>query len=625
MQIFLDYDALSRAVAARIAALVRAKPDAVLGLATGSTPIGVYRELIRLHATENLDFSRVTTFNLDEYFPIEADAPQSYRRFMREQLWSGLNIAPENCCIPDGTARSPAAVESDCAAYEAEIRRRGGLDLQLLGIGRSGHIGFNEPGSALESRTRLVTLDYLTRADAATVFFGLENVPVRAITMGIATIIDAREIILMASGARKAPIIARAWQEKITAKIPASLLREHPNCEVYLDEAAAAALAGRAQPWRAAGADFADAALRERALIGIALENQTTLAQITPADLERAGAGALASDAAQLARYASEVAAALTAKTDDEAHLPQGQTVLCLSPHPDDDVICCGATLLKLAARGNQIWIAYGVSGANAVRDKDVFEALRARHTPLIAFLETHLKPQQRLEDALNEVRASIFERAAGAPDAPLLRELKRLVRQSEAANVCRIIGARPLFWNLPFYNQSTENERAESGRGEVGSSDVEIALESLRRVRPDLVLTTGEFNDPHGTHAACARAFEGAARLYASENGAENGAAFEQWSYRGAWDEWPLWAGGYFSVFDKALMERKIELILEHVSQLDPVFPGGSDPREFFERARERNRDSARELQTLGILPPSRSFAPLYAEVFQIVPTRAR
>ena len=129
MQIFPDYDALSRAVAARIAARVRAKPDAVLGLATGSTPIGVYRELMRLHAAENLDFSRVTTFNLDEYFPIEADAPQSYRRFMRERLWSGLNIAPENCFIPDGTARSPAAVEADCAAYEAEIARRGGLDL----------------------------------------------------------------------------------------------------------------------------------------------------------------------------------------------------------------------------------------------------------------------------------------------------------------------------------------------------------------------------------------------------------------------------------------------------------------------------------------------------------------
>ena len=472
-----------------------------------------------------------------------------------------------------------------------------------------------------------MTLDYLTRADAAADFFGLKNVPMRAITLGIANILEAREIILMASGAHKAPIVARAWQEPITAKVPASLLRAHPNCEIFLDEAAAAALAGRAKPWRAAGADFADANFRARALVGIALENQTALTQITPADLERADAGDLAADDAQLALIASEVAADLAAKTDDEAHLPQGQTVLCLSPHPDDDVICCGATLLKLAARGNEIWIAYGVSGANAVRDQDVLEALRARHAPLIEWLAAHLKPQQRLEDALNEARASIFERAAGAPDAPLLRQLKRLVRQSEAANACQIIGARPLFWNLPFYNQDDEN-----GRGEVGASDVQIALESLRRVRPDLVLTTGEFNDPHGTHAQCARAFEDAARLYTAENAGENGAgdgaasggAFEQWSYRGAWDEWPLWAGDYFSVFDKALMERKIELILEHLSQLDPLFPGGSDPREFFERARERNRDSARALQTLGVLPASRSFAPLFAEVFQIASARA-
>ena len=601
-RIFPDYDQLSRAVAARIAAVVHAKPDATLGLATGSTPIGVYRELVRLHRAASLDFSRVAVFNLDEYFPLAPDAPQSYRRFMRRHLFDAINIAPENCHIPDGAPRSIAAVERDCAAYEAAIAARGSLDLQLLGIGRTGHIGFNEPGSSRESRTRLVTLDHLTRADAAADFFGLENVPVRAITLGIATILEAREIILMASGAAKAPIVAQTLEAKITSKVPASWTREHPDLQVFLDEAAAAQLAPNARPWRAPGAQWTPE-LRRRALISIALEREKTLADLTARDLSAAGAPALGASAADFARALDQVFADLERATGDD-NLPRDQTVLCLSPHPDDDVICCGATLLQLAARSNRLCIAYGVSGANAVRDKDVLALLRARQTRLIAFLEAQLAPSVTLDDAIGQVRASIWEREPGAPDAPLLRELKRLVREGEAADACGKMGAQPLFWNLPFYDDNRE----------IGDDDVQIALETLRQVRPDLVLLTGEFNDPHGTHEKCARAFDRAARLY----GAQGGKAFEIWNYRGAWDEWPLWAGDVFSVFEKAHMERKIGLILDHVSQLDPLFPGGSDPREFFERARERNRDTARDLQRLGVLPPSRSFAPLYAEVFR-------
>ena len=599
--IFPDYETMSRAVAARIAAVVRAKPDAVLGLATGSTPLGVYRELIRLHREENLDFSRVSTFNLDEYFPLEADAPQSYHRFMRENLSDLVNLAPQNCHIPDGAARSMEQVEADCARYEAEIAARGGLDLQLLGIGRTGHVGFNEPGSALESRTRAVILDHLTRADAAADFFGIENVPIRAITMGIATILQARELILMASGATKAPIVAEALEGKVTSKVPASWTRQHPNLRVFLDEKAAALLASNARPWSAPGANWDAPALRRRALVSVALETAKPLAELTCADME--GAGAADCDGAPLARAKTEILDALKSATDDDL-LPRDQTILCLSPHPDDDVICCGATLLKLRARGNRLFVAYGVSGANAVRDKDVLALLRARHPRLISYLEEHLAPGVGLENAIEEVRASVWERATGAPDAPLLRELKRLVREGEAADACRKMGAQPLFWNLPFYGAHRE----------VDESDVAIALQTLRQTRPDWVLCTGEFNDPHGTHEKCARAFERAARRYQSEGGPD----FQQWNYRGAWDEWPLWAGDFFSVFDKALMERKTGLILDHISQLDPVFPGGNDPREFFERARDRNRDTARDLQKLGVLPPSRSFAPIYAEVFQ-------
>lgn len=600
-----NYSELSREVAAQIAALVREKPDAVLGLATGSTPLGVYRELIRCHREEGLDFSQVRAFNLDEYFPIEADAPQSYYRFMREKLFDHINIAPQNCFIPSGRMRSVAEVEEGCAAYEAKITEAGGLDLQLLGIGRTGHIGFNEPGSSRDSRTRLVVLNHLTRADAAADFFGFENVPVRAITMGIETIMGAREVVFMASGASKAAIVTEALEGKVTSKVPASFLREHSNLSVHLDEVAATGLTQRAHPWWAPDADFGQSALRQRTLVSLALEQGKALAELTLDDLERGQASRLARDEAELNGIKTEVVANLNDKLDDEAHLPQGKTVLCLSPHPDDDVICCGATLLKLAARGNRVFVAYGVNGANAVRDKDVLALLRARHPRLITYLEETTQPGQSFEQVFDELRTAIFERQPGQPDAPLLRELKRLVREGEASDGCRKMGAKPLFWNLPFYNDDAE----------VGEADVAIALETLRKVQPDLVLLTGEFNDPHGTHEKCALAFERAAQEYLEAGGA----AFARWNYRGAWDEWPLWKGDFFSVFDKSTMEKKIGLILDHISQLDPLFPGGSDPREFFERARDRNRDTARQLQQLGLLPHSRSFDPLYAEVFLI------
>ena len=604
ISIHSNYAELSRAVASRIAQIVREKPDAVLGLATGSTPIGVYQELIRLQREEALDFSRVRAFNLDEYFPLEPDAPQSYARFMREQLFEHINIRRENCFIPSGQGRSSAQVEKDCAAYEANIAEAGGLDLQLLGIGRTGHIGFNEPGSALESRTRLVVLDHLTRADAANDFFGLENVPVRAISMGIATILGAREVVLMASGAAKATVLAEALEGKITSKVPASFLREHPQFAVFLDEGAATGLVERAQPWRVPGADFASPSLRKRTLLSVALEREKPLDALTTEDLAIAGAARLVSTESELKCAKEEVIAALKSGASDEA-LPEGKIVLCLSPHPDDDVICCGATLLKLTARGNKTFVAFGVNGANAVRDKDVLALLRARHPRLISYIEEHAEPGKSFEQVFDSLRAAIFDRRPGESDAPLLRELKRLVREGEASDACRKMGARPLFWNLPFYNENRS----------IGDADIQIALDTLRHIQPDLVLLTGEFNDPHGTHEKCAQAFERAAKIYAEEGGKE----FERWNYRGAWDEWPLWAGDFFSLFDKAMMEQKIGLILDHISQLDPLFPGGTDPREFFERARDRNRDTARQLQHLGLLPPSRSFAPIYAEVFRV------
>ncbi|RYX84120.1 glucosamine-6-phosphate deaminase [bacterium] len=586
LEIRADYPTLCREVAARIADLVRRKPDAVLGLATGSTPIGVYKELIRLHREEGLSFARVTTFNLDEYFPLAPDALQSYRRFMNEQLFDHIDIAPENTHVPDGRPRATEQVEADCRAYEEAIVAVGGLDFQLLGIGRTGHIGFNEPGSSQESRTRLVVLDHLTRNDAAGDFFGIENVPARAITMGVGTICSAREIAMLASGRKKADIVAEAMTGKITSKVPASFLREHPNATFWLDENAASELPERqsASPGT------------PQAIIRAALERRTPLWSLSgfePSEIVN-------------------VETDLKRRMDDDATLPSNKTVLCLSPHPDDDVICCGATLLKLAARGNRVYVAYGVSGANAVRDKDVLALLRARHPRLIAYLEETLEPGKSLEDAVNEVRFSIFERESGAADAPLLRELKRLVREGEAADACRKMGAKPIFLNLPFYGDG-------ASRTAPGEADWTIMRNALQLTKPDVVMMTGELSDPHGTHEVCEQVFEHEAGPL-EQSGALK---FERWLYRGGYLEWRVEEASLYSIFGKEEMDAKIGLILDHISQLDPMFPGG-DAREFWERARDRNRQSARELQTLGLLPVSRSFSPLFAELFRVVPSQS-
>jgi glucosamine-6-phosphate deaminase len=573
IQILPDYTQVCRQVAARIAELVRQKPDAVLGLATGSTPLGVYEELIRLHREEGLSFAGVRAFNLDEYYPLAADAPQSYARFMAKNLFDHIGILPENCFIPSGESRSMEEVDADCIAYDAKIAECGGLDLQLLGIGRTGHIGFNEPGSAIDSRTRLITLDSITRTDAAGDFFGLQNVPVRAITMGIATIMESREIILVASGAKKAEIVVEALEGKITSKVPASFLRQHPNVVYWFDENAASQLTITSTENREIS--------QRQQWIKTALSDGRLLEE--------------------LGEEALSIVEDLKRRSSDDV-LPTGKTILCLSPHPDDDVICCGATLLKMASRGNNLYVAYGVNGANAVRDKDVLAHLRAQHPRLIAYLEENLEPGKSLETAVNEVRTSIFERQDGSPDAPLLRELKRLVREGEASDGCRKMKAKPIFLDLPFYGDGVE-------RLPVGEDDVARMLDMLNQVRPDIVMLTGEKNDPHGTHEMCEQAFNLAAEQYDGE--------FERWNYRGAWDDYQSWEGDYFSVFEKPLMEQKIDLILDHISQLDPLFPG-TQPKEFWERARDRNRENARQLQKLGVLPASRSFAPIYVEVFK-------
>src|SRR5256714_3460357 len=250
--LIFDYDEIAKTIARRIAEIIkerrREEGRAVLGLATGSTPIGIYRELIRMHREEGLDFSDVVTFNLDEYYPMKPESIHSYHRFMRENLFNHINIKPQNVHIPRGDVPRDD-VEVECDRYDAAIMKAGGIDLQILGIGKTGHIGFNEPGSGSESRTRRIALDTVTRRDAAADFFGEDNVPTEAITMGVASIMDAKEIALVATGEHKAAIIKRAVEGEPDPDVAATYLQAHPNAIFYVDVAAAAELTRSKTPW----------------------------------------------------------------------------------------------------------------------------------------------------------------------------------------------------------------------------------------------------------------------------------------------------------------------------------------------------------------------------------------
>ena len=342
----------------------------MLGLATGSTPIGVYRELIRMHRDEGLSFTDVITFNLDEYYPMDPGSIHSYHRFMWENLFSQLDIPPANVHIPRGDVRRDE-VEAECRRYEDAIREAGGIDLQLLGIGRTGHIGFNEPGSGAESRTRVVTLDLVTRKDTAADFFGEENVPREAITMGVETIFEAREILMLATGEHKADIVRRAVEGEVDHEVAATFLQRHPNTTFYLDGPAAAALTRVATPWLLGPVEWTSS-LVVRAVVWLSHQSGKAILKLTQRDYAEHRLSSL------VARYGSpgalngEVFNALGAKIRGRSKLPRGKRIVCFSPHPDDDVISMGGILHKLAVNGNDITVAYMTSGNLAVFDHDV-------------------------------------------------------------------------------------------------------------------------------------------------------------------------------------------------------------------------------------------------------------
>ena len=609
VSVFDNPAAASINVAQRIANLIRDKQEkkqkAVLGLATGVTPIAVYAELVRLHKEENLSFSNVITFNLDEYYPMQPNAAQSYVTFMNENLFDHIDIPKDNINIPDGTLELEA-IPAFCLDYERKIGELGGLDIQILGIGRTGHIGFNEPGSAPNSGTRLVTLDDLTRRDAARDFGGKSFVPSKAITMGIGTIFKAREIILMAWNQKKASIIKKAVEGEISSEVPATYLQLSDHVEFILDKDAASLLTRFDTPWLVKDCVWEDKLIR-KAVIWLANTLKKPILKLTEDDFNNHGMAQLAIERGPVYNINIHIFNKLQhtitgwpggkPNADDsqrpERATPAKKRVIIFSPHPDDDVISMGGTFIRLVDQQHDVHVAYQTSGNTAVWDDDALRFVEFS----IDFAEKMGLDQKELKGIYDNMRTFIAAKKPNQVDTPEIQSVKGLIRKGEAiagARYCGLEDDHIHFMALPFY------ESGKNKKNPVTNLDVELTMELLQKVKPEQIFAAGDFEDPHGTHLVCFNIIiEAMNRLRETEEWAKN---CWLWMYRGAWQEFDTHEIEMAVPLSPQELLKKKYAIFKHQSQKDrAVFPG-DDSREFWERAEDRNRDTARAYDDLGL-----------------------
>lgn len=608
-RIFKDPKEASRSVAHEIADLIRSKAKegkkCVLGLATGSSPMTVYAELIRLHKEEGLSFKNVVSFNLDEYYPMEADAIQSYWRFMREHLFDHVDIPKENYFIPVGTIPQ-SQIADFCKSYEAKIDSLGGLDFQLLGIGGNGHIGFNEPGSLINSKTRLMMLDHSTRV-AATMDFGGEliKVPKKAITLGVSKIMQAKRVVLLAWGERKAGMIADAVQGSVSEHNPSSYLQNHSNVVFVVDESAASELIRIKSPWLVEDVEW-DSKTVKKAVTSLSLILEKPILKLTNKDYNDNGLSDLLARYGQAYEINIEVFNQLQytisgwpggkANFDDtnrpERALPAKKRVIIFSPHPDDDIISMGGTFQRLKEQGHEVHVAYQTSGNIAVSDD---EALRFIDF-VMDFNDHFLINNTQTATIFEEAKLFLKNKKDSELDSSAVRHVKGLIRKGEAKNTCRFVGIpveNAHFLNMPFY------ETGQIQKAPLGKNDIEIIKDLIEEIKPHQIYAAGDLADPHGTHKVCLDAIFAAVGLLKHKNFMKD---CWVWLYRGAWAEWEIHEIEMAVPMSPDQVLQKRLGIFKHQSQKDGVVFQGSDAREFWQRAEERNQATAELYNKLGL-----------------------
>ena len=592
----------SKLIAHTIAGLIEQKQKnnemCVLGLATGSSPISVYRELVRLHQEEGLSFQNVISFNLDEYYPISKDDIQSYHYFMHIHLFNHVDIKPENIHIPDG-GLSADKTRNFCIKYEKKIESAGGIDIQILGIGRTGHIGFNEPGSHRNSKTRTITLDYLTSYDAAPSFQGIENVPRKAITMGIQTILSAKRVLLMAWGTNKADIINKAIEGVVSSSIPTTYLQLHKNTTLILDNEAASELTRIKAPWLAANCEW-DKNLRSKAISWLCRRTGKSILKLTDKDYNDNGMSDLLAlhgssydlNIEMFNRLQHSITGWPGGKpnSDDknrpERAIPEKKRVIIFSPHPDDDVISMGGTFDRLVAQGHEVHVAYQTSGNIAVSDQDAKRFLEVTQDILKS---DQIKQIEKLNGE--------FENLNPNNPTPLgICNLKGSIRKGESLGATRYIGIpddQVHFMNLPFYETGLIDKNPPSQK------DLDLTIALIDELKPHQIYAAGDLADPHGTHRVCLNIIFSSLDVLKTKSFMKD---CWMWLYRGAWHEWEIHEIEMAVPMSPDQVLRKRKAIFYHQSQKDGVMFQGEDKREFWIRAEDRNAETAKKYKDMGL-----------------------
>ena len=606
--IFENSTSASKIVAQEIASLIRSKQQnnesCVLGLATGSSPKGLYAELVRLHKEEGLSFKNVITFNLDEYYPMEPDSVNSYVRFMKELLLDQVDILPENYNIPDGTL-SKEEIADYCANYEAKIEALGGIDLQVLGIGGNGHIGFNESGSLQNSKTRLVALDHITRVAASKDFSGLGNTPRTAITLGIKKIMEAKQVILMAWGEGKSNIIRASVEGTVTNLVPASFLQEHNNAVFVLDKEASSKLTRINTPWLVEKIEWTDKMIR-KAVLGLAQYLKKPILMLTDDDYIENGMSDLLADSGPaydinimifnklqntITGWPGGKPNADDSKRPERAE-PARKRVLIFSPHPDDDIISMGGTFIRLQQQGHEVHVAYQTSGNIAVTDS---EALRFASFVCDYNEKFNIKSNEA-EDIYTKAINFLRNKRPSDIDIQEVRDIKGLIRKGEAESTCHFVGipdSQIHFMELPFYETGTIEKKP------LGEVDIRLTMDLIEKIKPHQIYAAGDLADPHGTHKVCLDAVLEAIRQLKPKEFMND---CWVWLYRGAWQEWGIdEIEMAVPLSPDQVLEKRVG-IFKHQSQKDGVVFLGSDTREFWQRAEDRNSETSVLYDELGL-----------------------
>ena len=592
----------SKLIANSIALLIKEKQGqnkmCVLGLATGSSPLSIYRELVRLHKEENLSFENVISFNLDEYYPLAKEDVQSYHYFMHSNLFDHVNIKPENINIPSGEV-SPDKLRISCISYEEKIKSVGGIDLQILGIGTNGHIGFNEPGSHLNSETRTITLDHLTRFDAAPAFQGIENVPRKAVTMGIQTILNAKRVLLMAWGSYKAEIIQKAIEGEISCFIPTTYLQHHKNTTLIIDTEAASKLTRIKTPWLVTFCEWNEAN-RSKAILWLCELTKKSILKLTDEDYNQHGMSDLLAQHGSAYDLNIEMFNKLQRSisgwpggkpnSDDkyrpERAQPASKKVIIFSPHPDDDVISMGGTFDRLVSQGHEVHIVYQTSGNIAVSDQDALKYLEVTSD----FISS--KEDKSIEKLIKDLELT-------NPQKPVPRsicDLKGSIRKRESLGATRYLGipdSQVHFMNLPFY------ETGMIAKNPISKLDIDYTVALIEKIKPHQIYAAGDLADPHGTHRVCLNIVFESLKILKPKKFMDD---CWLWLYRGAWHEWDIHEIEMAVPMSPDQVLRKRKAIFHHQSQKDGVMFQGNDHREFWIRAEERNAATAKKYQALGL-----------------------